>query len=75
MIVPAESIGFREIITNDRHRIDCIESKGDDERLSPLQRPPRTVDDIRLWLSQIGDEGILRLLGIRNTVGSILYIQ
>ena len=75
LIVPAESIGFREIITNDRHRIDCIESKGDDERLSSLQRPPKTVNEIRLWLSQIGDEGILRLLGIRNTIGSINPIE
>jgi hypothetical protein len=75
LIVPAESIGFREIITNDRHMMDCIESEGDDERLSPPQRPPKTVNEIRLWLSQIGDEGILRLLGIRNTIGSINPIE
>jgi hypothetical protein len=75
LIVPAESIGLREIIANNRHMMDCIEAKSDDERLSPLQRPPKTVNEIRLWLSQIGDEGIYRLLGIRNTIGSIHPIE
>jgi hypothetical protein len=75
LIVPAESIGLREIITNNRHIMDCTESKNDDDISFPLQRPPKTVNEIRLWLSQIGDDGIFRLLGIRNTVGSIHPIE
>jgi hypothetical protein len=55
LVVPAEELGFQE----------------EEETAALLPRhPPKTVHEIRSWLTEAGDPGILRLLGCRHTIGT-----
>jgi hypothetical protein len=55
LIVPAEELGFQE---------------EDTTALMLPPHPPKTVHEIRSWLTEAGDLGILRLLGCRHTIGT-----
>lgn len=42
----------------------------EEEKLAALPPPPKTHGEIRRWMSQTTDHGIVRLLGMRQTIGS-----
>ncbi|VEU38876.1 unnamed protein product [Pseudo-nitzschia multistriata] len=72
--IPAEQLGFEEHGFGES-TMGYNPSSSSSGHPEEGTTPPQSIQGVRSWLSVAGDRGILRLLGLRDTAGSVLPIE